>query len=251
MKSRIYCFLLLMLTFCLISCVTNGTSSEIKNDANVETKSIHDAGIVKTGEKAGLTENEDALDYFKTGTEFLNAGKEKDSEPYFREAIRLDPGFVDAYDYLGMALRRMGKTDEAIYVLNQSINLNPYSQVPYSSLCIAYMDKGEFGNALKVCDAAIARIPDKPNAYYNKGIIFMNEGQYKEAIPYFDRAGQLFDKEKSSQMYDAAYNIGFCYYAIKDWDNAVIFMELALQNFPDDQNLQDFYDSALNWKKAK
>lgn len=37
-------------------------------------------------------------------------------------------------------------------------------------------------------------------------------------------------------------------YALKDWDNAISYMEMAQDYFPTDEDLIDFLASAKNWK---
>lgn len=57
---------------------------------------------------------------------------------YLRKAIDLDPGFVSAYNGLGLAYRLVGKVDEAITWWDKALELS-----------LAYLEKGDKIQALK------------------------------------------------------------------------------------------------------
>lgn len=239
MRKIISVLVSMVLVACLCSCATTkGESVEGPMDATIRS-------ITKT---TAPSTNPDAIEAFNQGAALLEEGNYAEAEFYLRQAVYYDEDFVDALDYLGIVLRRLGETDEAIEVLQKSIQRDPINIVPYNSLAIAYVDKGDYKNALKVCDDAIKNIPESADGYYQKGMIYMNQEKYKEAIPCLEEAYSIYRKNMDDQYYEAAYSLGFCYYAQKEWNKAVKYFEMSLKQFPDDETLKEFYESAKSQK---
>lgn len=90
---------------------------------------------------------------------------------------------------------------------------------------------------------------EDPEAIYNEAMIWLKKSEYGKAVPLFQKASELWENTDDIRMYDAIYSIGFCYYGLKDWDNAIINMEIARKEFPNDRDLKDFLESARDWKE--
>lgn len=72
----------------------------------------------------------------------LDAAAEK-----FRECVRLDPGFFDAWHALGMALMKSGRFPEAIEAGLQAVRLRPNDQLAWSSLSLFYVRSNQIPEA--------------------------------------------------------------------------------------------------------
>lgn len=78
------------------------------------------------------------------------------------------------------------------------------------------MEKNNFVPAIAYFDATIKRAkPAVAGDYYNRGYCHLNLGSYKEAIADFKKA-----LEKDPEKGAIYFNLGVCYYQLKDWDNA-------------------------------
>lgn len=235
MKKIIFIFAAISLIACLSSCASS---------KNVDSDSPADAIMRSVDKTTATSRNPDAIEAFNQGAALLDEEQYLDAEFYLRMAIDYDDTYIDAYDYLGMVLRRLGETDEAIDILKKSINMDSINIVPYNSLAIAYLDKGDYKNALKTCDDAIKNIPDCADGYYQKGMVLMNQEKYKDAAACLEKAYSMYRKSMDEQFYEAAYSLGSCYYELKDWKKAVRYLEIAMKQFPDDEHLKEFFDSA-------
>lgn len=83
------------------------------------------------------------------------------AEAEFREAIRLNPKFSDAYNYLGYMYAEEGSNlDEAVALIKKAIELEPDNGAYIDSLGWAYFQKGKFSEALIELEKAVKLEPD-------------------------------------------------------------------------------------------
>lgn len=235
MKKILFALSGIFLIFCLASCSSN---KAVPSDGPT------DAVLRSVDRKTAPSTNPDAITAFNQGAQLFEEGDYGEAEFYLRQAISFDDGFVDAYDYLGIVLRRLGETDEAIEILKKSINIDTINIVPYNSLAIAYLDIGDYKNAEKICDDAIKNIPDCADGYFQKGIILIRQEKYKDAATCLEEAYSIYRKNSDDQYFEAAYSLGSCYYALENWNKAVKYLDIALKQFPDDENLKLLSESA-------
>ena len=74
----------------------------------------------------------------------------------FRETIRLDPKFADAYNYLGyMFAEASTNLDEAIALIKKALETEPDNGAYLDSLGWAYFQKGDFSQALVELEKAM------------------------------------------------------------------------------------------------
>jgi tetratricopeptide (TPR) repeat protein len=74
----------------------------------------------------------------------------------YRNAIQIDPSYVDARLQYAALLIENGDPDEAIRQLNEVTGLEPSNSEAYSKLARAYWDKGVWGRTIEMADKAIA-----------------------------------------------------------------------------------------------
>ena len=111
---------------------------------------------------------------FNIQGKFVNKPKNKLS--YFDNAIKLDPFYYQAWWNRGIALRQLGRLEEAITA---------------------------FDNALKIK-------PDYPDAWDNRGYALFNLGRYEETIASYDNALR-FKRDDASAYFNKA-----CAYALQE-----------------------------------
>ena len=59
------------------------------------------------------------------GNSFLNEGKFEDALGFFEQALLLDQKNPELWNYKGVALRSIGRYDEAIECFNKSLEIDP------------------------------------------------------------------------------------------------------------------------------
>lgn len=128
--------------------------------------------------RRALALHPDARGYFNLGTTLYDQGEHEQALAAFREAVRLDPQFADAWNNLGETLR----------------------------------DRGEMDEAIRCYKHALAVQANHDRAKYNLGEFFCLAGRLQEAIPYFedcqfadaqDRALQCYYKTAQFEVFKA------------------------------------------------
>jgi Flp pilus assembly protein TadD len=96
------------------------------------------------------SKNEQAMTAYTTGSKFLKENRLDEAEKYLKEAIELDPLFVDAMDHLGMVYRRQNRLDDAEQLYLKSIAINDKNPVPYQNLAVVYRMKNRLDDAFEL-----------------------------------------------------------------------------------------------------
>jgi len=76
----------------------------------------------------------------------------KTAEASFRRAIALRPGFADAWNELGFALRNQGRYDESLAAYDEALRLRPNFPEALEYLGEAYVKLGRVDDARRVLD---------------------------------------------------------------------------------------------------
>ncbi|MGA3163238.1 MAG: tetratricopeptide repeat protein [Verrucomicrobiota bacterium] len=132
-------------------------------------------------------------------------GQSADAFQHFKEALEINPRFVEAYNNLGVVLAQQGQSAEAIRHFQKAIELQPDCSDAYNSLGNALADQGHLAEAITNYQKAVKLNPDFAAAHYNLGNALALQGRYAEAIGHFRKTLQLKpDDAKARQSLDAA-----------------------------------------------
>ena len=114
------------------------------------------------------------------------------------EAIELLQGAVkknredaDAWQYLGVALSRQSKTDEARRAYEQAARLLPDSAAPHTGLAHCFLLSGKIQEAEKAAQRALKLNPKSDEARYFLATIRLNEGKPFDAVEEVEKAIEL------------------------------------------------------------
>ncbi|MBW1981585.1 MAG: tetratricopeptide repeat protein [Deltaproteobacteria bacterium] len=112
---------------------------------------------------------------------------------HFEEAIRLKPGYSEAYNNLGVIYLEQGQIQQAIESFKKALSNPLYSnpQDAHYNLGRAYLKRKEYGKAILQLKQAVQIIPEFASAYNSLGEAYqgMNmlaeaEGSYRKALNY-------------------------------------------------------------------
>jgi len=156
----------------------------------------------------------------------------------YNESIKINPDNDNPYIGLGYVYYKGYKNyDAAIRNYQKIIKRDDKNYSAYNDLALVLADKGDTTAAIENYRKAIAANPSYANAYYNLGIIFLEEKDYTQAILQFKKIIKLPYNESS---YFKAYN-GLCYSLSQEnkFAEAISNCELGIKIRPKDDNIYD------------
>lgn len=200
--------------------ITSVNYSQIKETENIKTgKTTNKITLSESGMYEG-TKSEKAEEYFEKANTSVDEGNLNDAVKYYKKAIKEDTGFVEAYDNLALAYRKMKKFDKAIQYYKKSIEMYPNGHMAHLNLASAYSLKKNFDKAYKEYNNFIKIFPDDPEGFYGLANIYFSTKKYDDALKNAKKALDMYIKSGSDLTGDAYYLIGLIYYYKNDRDNA-------------------------------
>ncbi|HLG35400.1 MAG TPA: tetratricopeptide repeat protein, partial [Bacteroidia bacterium] len=106
----------------------------------------------------------------------------------YGRAIKLYPGYADAYGQLGMAYMLRGSDSLAFAMYNRSIELNTTMAMNYSNFGMYFFNRHDFKNALDLYTRAITLNPRYADGWRNLGSTYGEMKQYEKAINAFQNS---------------------------------------------------------------
>lgn len=86
---------------------------------------------------------------------------------HYKEAIRIQPTFADAYSNMGNTLKEMQDVAGALQCYTRAIQINPAFADAHSNLASIHKDSGNIPEAIQSYRTALKLKPDFPDAYCN------------------------------------------------------------------------------------
>jgi tetratricopeptide (TPR) repeat protein len=219
-------------------------SQENQSEINNQIKPIDSVDMVRP------TANAQAMTAYNMGTILLYQNRLDEAEKLLKEAISLDPEFVDAIDHLGLVYRRQNRMDEAEKMYLRSIELNKENVVPFINLAVIYRLQNKLNEAFQLYRHVAQIQPNYPEGYYGIGEIFFIVGNLENAMAFFDKAIELYNEVNSPTVYDAYYYKGMLYYYTEEYEEALTYLEEARKGNPNNETLKNTINEIRN-KKLK
>src|SRR5689334_22934723 len=158
-----------------------------------------------------------AESYFNIGLANFYLKQYKEAENAYRQSIKLDPyNAADAYYALGLVYRDWGKADDEIQAYKQAIKLRPDYIVAYERLGSRYMKSKKFNEAIEVYRQLAALKPGDPFAPNSLGEAYVELNRLNEAVESFRQSIRL--KPDFGKAY---YNLGKTLMAMGNRDGAL------------------------------
>jgi tetratricopeptide (TPR) repeat protein len=140
------------------------------------------------------------------GLNFLWADDHEKALPYFEKAVKKDPGYAEAYFYIGVCNAELGRYTEAIEAFKQAIRIKPDDAVSHYNLGYAYAKLGRHTEAIEAFKQTIRIKPDFADAHYNLGYTYAELGYVVSAIEAYKQAIRIKpDDAKTHEGLGAAY----------------------------------------------
>jgi len=234
--------ILLGVIFCLfLSCATTDNTKQQSEQADYysDNEPMDIKVVGPPSPMIATPANKRAASLYNMGTRLLKENKLAEAAKCLKEAIDLDPLFVDAMDHLGMVYRRQNRLIEAENIYLRSIEINDKNKVPLQNLAVVYRLQNRMNEALQLYQKMIQLDKDDPEGYYGIGELFFIAGDYKNSMLFFDKAIELYIKINSPYVYDAFYYKGMMYYSMNQNDEALKYLEESLKGNPGNATIKN------------
>ena len=191
-------------------------------------KKIATSDIVKDN---SYSENKKANRLYNDGVELMKKENYETALGKFKEAVEIDPGFVFAWDNLGICYRRTGKYSEAIEAYKKSLELDSRGMTPLHNMPVAYELNKDYDNALKAYQHIGTIYPEDPEALFGQGRIYLF---FKEdlttGLDFMCKAYNAYVKVNSPYRSDAEKTISYVYGKMKAAGKEDEFYKILAKN---------------------
>ena len=116
------------------------------------------------------------------GLDHLHKKEYEQAIASFREALKIQPEYPDAFDNLGKALESTGKDAEAIADFDKAIKIAPEKAAVYADKGLALFHEGKYEDAAASYRQAIEHHKDFSEAQNGLGASLLHLGKNDEAI---------------------------------------------------------------------
>lgn len=190
-----------------------------------------------------------AYETYTQGYQSFSRGDLEGAEAYLKEAVRLNPGFKEAYYWLGRTLYEMGKLEEAEKVWEKILEIDPFhsqvrrfldktqQEIRYGREAVRYFQKGyelyedgDYEGALEPLKKAILQNPAFSEAHEYLARCYYRLGKTKEYVEEREKVTQLLTAPEDKGWY--AYNTGYELFSWNEKEKAKEWLEKAVSQNP-------------------
>jgi tetratricopeptide (TPR) repeat protein len=112
---------------------------------------------------------------------YINQGKYQDAIAVCKEAIKIMPHYVEAYNMLGNTYEKSGQYQDAIDTFKQALTFKPDCKEAYNNLGYTYDELGKHREAIDAYKQALTIDPGYATAHYNLACAYSILGEKENA----------------------------------------------------------------------
>jgi tetratricopeptide (TPR) repeat protein len=165
------------------------------------------------------------------GDSFAVQGKLAEAEPFYREALRINPNLPGVLNNLGFVLRSLGKPMDAEPYLRKALEVSPWFVNPRFDLADILIAKNSHAEAVEQFREILKSEPNNFIANYKLGML-MSEGAQElrdlpSAVQLLRRAGEL-----NPQTAEVQFTLGNALFRAERIDESIGAFQRALELDP-------------------
>jgi predicted O-linked N-acetylglucosamine transferase (SPINDLY family) len=145
------------------------------------------------------------------GVALAKQGRPGEAVAAYQHALRLMPGYATAHVNLGNALRAQGRLEEAVAAYRHALHLQPGCAEAYSNYGVLLADQGRPGEAEAAHRQALSLMPDYAEGHNNLGNALRAQGRLDEAVAAYQQTLRLkpdYAEAHSSLLFTLHYRPG-------------------------------------------
>lgn len=185
---------------------------------------------MKKEELYRLSENEEANNFYREGTELMKNNAYAEAIKPLERAVALDSLFVIALDHLAISHRRSGDLDKAIVYYLKSLDIFPEGDLALTNIAAAYTLKNELDNAELYYSDLHYLYPDNPEGHFGLAKIAFMRSDFELALDFAFTAHRMYAESESDYVQDSNKLINMIYVQLKDAGKLDIFEAKAKEH---------------------
>ena len=150
-------------------------------------------------------------------------GRFDEAASHYQAAVAIDSNQADLHYNYGVLLLKQGKASDAENAFLESVRINPHYADAHDNLGIIYEQQGLLTDAFEHFSAAVAARPDDRSAHFHLGRILANQQKFGDAIQHFLKTLAPEDENTARNLYA----LGATYARAGDTANALTYMRRA------------------------
>jgi predicted O-linked N-acetylglucosamine transferase (SPINDLY family) len=166
--------------------------------------------------------NPNATQLVQQGLSLHQQGQVLEAEPFYRQALALEPEQSDALHLLGVVLSQKGNQGEAEALVRRALGVQPHHTAYHNSLGRILLLQGRMEEGIAALEEALRLAPQNPEAHFNVGEALLAQNHPGQAEPRYRRALELKPTHAS-----AAFGLGRALWAQGDQPGALTWFQLA------------------------
>ena len=168
------------------------------------------------------------LAYNNLGLALMRDGKSNDAVFYFKKTLQIRPNFLKTLDNLGIALYRLEKFEEALFYYSKALKIDPKHAGIHNNTANVLTALGKLEEAVQHYKKAILIDPEFADAYYNLANVLTIQGKLDKAILYYESA-----IKKDSGHSNAHYKLGCILLKKNEYKKALAHFAQVIKIKPD------------------
>ncbi len=173
---------------------------------------------------------------------FLQCGIWKNDLTLWSHQIKHDKTSAHAYNSRGVALSKLGKTEDALKDLDRAIELRPAHALSHYNRGHIYARLGRSDEALKDLSQALTINPGHVNSLIERGVLLSKLGELNKALEDLNNAEKI--EPNNPGIFN---NRGIVHKKLGDWQNALNDYNRALQLNP--RSASTYVNRARVWQE--
>lgn len=204
----------------------------------------------EAGERAADPKSQlHTLEPLREGIDALRRGENGLAEARLRRAVELNPRFLDAWQFLGLALARQGRPAAAFDAYAEALRLSNGSPLLAEPMAEAALEAGKLEEASVLLRAAVERSPDRLELHFFLTRTLLMAGRFEEALGAAEET-----LRRAPQSADAHYQRGVVRMAMRDLGAETDLrqaLELEPNHVPALSDLGVFLMAQEEWGEAR
>jgi len=183
---------------------------------------------------------EDIEAYSILGMALMKLGKTEEAIQAWQSAVALKPFNFEINNLLAFAFTKLENLEQAIHYYNKALRIRPNSSTAHSNMGLVLIQLGRFDAAISHLSEALRFAPDTIGTHNNLGAALARQGKIKEAIHHFSEVLRL----KPNDV-EAHYNMGLSLTELGNIQEAANHYAEAIRIMPDNAEVHNNLGASL------